>query len=340
MKRLTAMKHLFARAAFALGISACAVQAASADPLEVGYMAIIPDSQLFVTLEQNAFPQNDGAPKLIQFQSGPAMIQALLAGQLDVAYLGIGPAMVARAKGADVKVVAANVAEQVAFVVVGELAPYFASGGPATAFTRFAADKGRPAVIASYPRGAMPETAFQYWLRDKNVDISHLKQISQGESQIEQSLVTQAIDGAIVLEPTGTLVLDKSPGARIVAHGSELFPHVPGAVLLVREKIIREQPAFVRALVKAHIAATDLLENDPGQAAPMVQKYVAGGRLPLKLIEESIRNSKGQFVADPNAIMPATLDLQNFQEKIGTLSGPPLDVPQMFDLSFYNAIKK
>jgi NitT/TauT family transport system substrate-binding protein len=87
MTRSIAMKHFFTRAAFTLGISVCAIQMASAAPLEIGYMPLISDAQLFVTLEQKTFPQNEGAPKLIEFQSGPSMIQALLTGQLDVAYL-------------------------------------------------------------------------------------------------------------------------------------------------------------------------------------------------------------------------------------------------------------
>jgi NitT/TauT family transport system substrate-binding protein len=340
------MKRLLATAAsallglgFALGFALFGIQSAIAAPLEVGYMPIIPDAQLFVTLEQGAFPKDGGAPKLMQFQSGPAMVQALLAGQLDIAYVGIGPALVARSKGVDIKVVASNIVEQVSLVALGNLAPYFASGDQATAFARFAKDKGRQAVIASYPKGAVPEAALQYWLRNRiRADMSGLKLIYQGESQIQESLLTGAIDGAVILEPTTTLVLNKAPKSKVIARGADLFPKQPGAVLLVREKVLREQPALVKALLTAHIAATRLLENDPAKAAPMVQKYVGGGRLPVKLVEQAIHNSKGQFVADPNSIIPATLALQKFQAETGTLSGSAVDVPKMFDTTFYDAI--
>jgi NitT/TauT family transport system substrate-binding protein len=335
------MKRLFARAALSLGFAVIAVQVAVAAPLEVGYMPIIPDAQLFIALGQGTFPKEAGTPKLIQFQSGPAMVQAMLAGQLDIAYVGIGPALVARAKGADIKVVASNIVEQVSFVALGNLAPYFASGDPATAFARFAKDNGRLPVIASYPKGAVPEAALQYWLRNRiRADLNSLKLIYQGESQIQESLLTGAIDGAAILEPTTTTVLLKSPKSKVVARGSDLFPKQPGAVLLVREKILREQPELVKSLIAAHIAATRMLEYDPAKAAPFVQKYVGGGRLPLKLVEQAIRNSKGQFVANPNSIIPATLALQKFQSETGTLSGPSVDVPRMFDTSFYDAAAK
>jgi NitT/TauT family transport system substrate-binding protein len=331
------MKRIIAAVALALGLTGLAAQPAGAAPLEIGYLPILPAAQLFIALDEGAL--NNGAPpKLVQFQSGPALVQALLAGQLDVAYVGIGPALVARGKGADIKVVASNIIEQVSFVAMGDLAPYFASGDASTAFARFAKDKGRQPVVASYPKGAVPEAALQYWLRNRiKADPKDIKLIYQGEAQIQQSLLTGAIDAAAILEPTVTSVLLKDPKSRVVARGSDLFPKQPGAVLLVREKLIRDQPALVQSLVTTHIAATRLLETDPAKAAPMVQKYVGGGRLPVSLVEKAIRNSKGQFVADPNSIIPATLVLQKFQAETGTLEGPALDVAKLFDTSFYNA---
>ena len=128
--------------------------AAADKTLEIGYMPIIPISQAFIVLEGDTL-ENAGVsdPKLFQFQNGPAIVQALLAGQLDVAYLGIGPAMVARAKGADIKVVASNIVEQISMVALGSLSPYFDNGDAKTAFARFKADKGRNAVISTSLEG-------------------------------------------------------------------------------------------------------------------------------------------------------------------------------------------
>jgi NitT/TauT family transport system substrate-binding protein len=337
LRKLSAIAVLSAAAILPMG-AACA-----ADPaLEIGYLPILPDAQLFVALEDGSLqPKGAPAPKLVQFQSGPALVQALLAGQLDVAYVGIGPALVARAKGADVKVVASNVVEQVSVVVQGTLAPYFASGDPATAFARFAAHEGRKAVIASYPKGAVPEAALQYWLRNRiKAPAGDVELIYQGEAQLQQSLLTGAIDGAAVLEPTVSTVLSRAPQARVVASGAQLFPNQPGAVLLVREKLIKDHPQVVQQLVAAHVDATQLLKNDPAKAASYVQKYVGGGRLSRDLVEKAVRNSHDQFVADPSTIVDATDALQKFQAQLGTVEAPPVDVKQLFDTSFFTKVAK
>ncbi|MGB0733490.1 MAG: ABC transporter substrate-binding protein [Pontibacterium sp.] len=330
-------------ALMALVLSGWSGFAAADKSLEVGYMPIIPVSQAFVVLENGTL---DAAgvtdPQLFKFQNGPAIVQALLAGQLDVAYLGIGPAMVARAKGADIKVVASNIVEQITMLSLGELSAYFNNGDAKTAFARFKADKGRKPVITTFPQGSVPETVLQYWLRNQlGLTSEEIKEnieiIYQGAAQVQQSLMTNAVDGAAILEPVVSIVLDRKNDATVVAKGSGMFPNQPGAVLVVRESLINESPELVKTLVKAHAEATDLLRNDPEAAAKPVGKYVGGGRLPAKIVLAALKNSHEQFQADPNAIIEGTRVMRDFQAELGTLKAK-VDLDTLFDVRFYNEL--
>ncbi|TMV83799.1 ABC transporter substrate-binding protein [Thioclava sp. BHET1] len=320
------------------GCVALAAQSAAAQEpvkLEIGYMPILPVSQLFVTLEDGGMKQAGISPDLVQFQNGPAMVQALLAGQLDVAYLGIGPAMVARAKGADIKVVASDIVEQISFIALGDLAPYFKTD-PKTAFARFAKDHGRKAVITTFPVGSVPETVLQYWLRKElGVDPSEVEIVYQGTAQAQQALLTGAVDGGALLEPIVSTVLNRNKKAVVVASGGEMFPHQPGAVLAVREKTIKAHPEAISDLVAAHLKATELLRTDPEKATPMVAKYVGGGRLPVAIVTAALKRSANTFVADPNAIVDGTREMQDFQADLGTLK-TKVDLKQLFDLTIYD----
>lgn len=332
------LKRMFtAFAAAALSLGAISANAQDSVELEVGYMPILPVSQLFVALEEGWLADASIAPELVQFQNGPAMVQALLAGQLDVAYLGIGPAMVARARGADIKVVASNIVEQISIVALGELAPYF-EGDHATAFQRFAADHGRKPVITTFPTGSVPETVFQYWLREQlGVDPSEVEIVYQGAAQVQQALLTEAVDGAAILEPVVSIVLDRQDGAAVVASGSELFPNQPGAVLAVRESALEAHPEAISALVGAHIRATDILTGDPERATPSVAAYVGGGRLDPAIVTAAIERSESGFVADPNFIVDGTQVMHDFQAELGTLN-QPVDLDALFDLTIYNGV--
>lgn len=325
-------------AAFLVSFAA-AGPALAKDPvkLEVGYMPILPVAQAFVSLERGWIKEAGIEPKLVQFQNGPAMVQALLAGQLDIAYVGIGPAMVARAKGADVKVVASCIVEQISFIALGKLAPYFKSGEARTAFKRFAADHGRKPVISTFPVGSVPQTVLQYWLRNQlKIDPNEIEVVYQGDAVVQQSLLTDAVDGAAILEPTISIVKAKKADAAVVAAGSEMFPRQPGAVLLVREKLIAEHPELVQALVNAQKKSTELLRNDPKKAAVDVAKYVGGGRLELGLVETSIKGSKNGFVADPDFIVDGTRALHDFQIELGTLKDK-VKLDELFEPKFYRS---
>ena len=310
----------------------------AAERLEIGYMPILPVSQLFVALEEGWLEEAGIDPDLVQFQNGPAMVQAILAGQLDVAYFGIGPAMVARGRGADIRVVASNIVEQISIVALGDLAPYFETGPAHTAFARFTADHGRKPVISTFPRGSVPETVLQFWLRRQlGIDPGEVEIVFQGAAQVQQSLLTGAVDGAAILEPVVTIVTARRPEARVVASGSDLFPDQPGAVLAVRETLIGDAPETVAALVSAHDRATRLLRNDPARAAGSVARWVGGGRLDPAIVETAIRRSGQSFVADPGRIVAATKVMHDFQSEIGTLK-QPVDLEALFETRFYDAL--
>lgn len=309
-------------------------------PLEIGYLPILPTAQLFVGLEDGSIAKAGIEPKLVSFQDGPAMVQAILAGQLDVAYVGIGPVLVARAKGAPIRVVAANVVDQIKFVALDKLAPLFKDGDPATAFKRFAEKFGRKPVITTLPAGSVPDTVLQYWLRKQlKIDPSLVEVIHQGIPQVQQALLTGAVDGASILEPAATIVTERNKQAAIAVQGSAMFPRLPGAVLVVRQAVIDKYADKVQALVAAHEAASQALNTDSARVAPFVQKYAGGGRIELPVVEKALANSKGGFVADPDFIVAGTQALQDFQIETGTVKDK-VDLVALFEPKFYRALKK
>lgn len=303
---------------------------------QIGYMPILPDAQLFVNLENGALDKAGIDADLVSFQNGPAMVQALASGQLDIAYFGIGPTMVARGKGADIRVVAANIIEQVSFMALGPLAHYFDNGPADTAFARFAKATGHKAKISTFPIGSVPQTVLSYWLiHGLGVAPDAIQSVYQGASQVQQSLLTRAVDGAAILEPVLSIVAQRDPKARVIATGGEMFKNQPGAVVAVRAAYLKAHPDQVKALVKAHQAATDALNAGRDDAIDAVAKHVGGGRLPRATIATAIAHSKNHFVADPHRIIAATQRMYAFQKQQGTINAD-LDIDALFDTRFYD----
>ncbi|MGO1344389.1 ABC transporter substrate-binding protein [Chromohalobacter japonicus] len=306
--------------------------------LEVGYMPILPVAQLFV-MEGAGWTDEAGLDlELTRFSSGPAMVQALASGKLDVMNFGIGPAMVARANGVPIKVLAASIQEQIGLIARGEFANAFEGNDPAAAIAQFTETQGRKPKIATFPNGSVPYTVLRYWLEEQiGVDADAVDIVTMGASRVQQSLLAGAVDAASTLEPILSVVQQRDPDARVVARGNDMLPHQPGAVLAVREAVLEEHPEAIQALVAQHVRATEMLENEPAKAAPYVREFVGKRLIDEETVTAALSSPSSNYLADPHMIIDATRTMADFQRRIGTLK-KPVDVDALFDTSVYDAV--
>lgn len=313
--------------------------AAAATTLQVAYLPVLPMAQLFV-IEAEGWAGEAGLDlRLTRFSSGPAMVQALASGKYDVAYVGIGPAMVARGNGLDLKVIAANGKDQLALLGRGAFAETFAdASSPAAAFAGFRKSTGRPVKIATLPKGSVPDTVLRYYLAQvAHVSASDVEILGFGEDRVQQALLSGAVDAASILEPILTIVQERDKSARVLAKGEQMFPDQPGPVLAVRENTIRSQREAVEALLKLHIRATELIRKEPERAARDVETVIGQGLIPLATLQKALTSPAMHPISDPHAIMAGTARLARFQAEIGALP-KPVTIEALFDTSLYDAV--
>src|ERR1041385_3066330 len=105
---------VFRRCVLAAALILIAAPVSAATKLTIGFIPVLGSAQLFVIDGEGWAKQADIELAITRFDSGPAMIQALASGKLDLYLAGIGPIMVARGQGIDVRVVAAAAIEELA----------------------------------------------------------------------------------------------------------------------------------------------------------------------------------------------------------------------------------
>lgn len=337
-----ASPKLSRRAAFGLAASLALPPgpARAADrTLKVAYIPILAMAQLFVLVAEGWAAEAGLELKLTRFTSGPAMVQALASGDYDVAYIGIGPVMVARGSGLDLRVVAANGVDQGSLIGVGDFATGFAAApSPAAAFAAFHRTSGRPVRIASLPKGSVPDTVLQYWLNEvAHVAPADVQVLGVGEDRVQQALLSGSVDAAAALEPILTLVQERVPSTRILASGGQMFPDQPGAVLAMREATIRAARPAAQALVGLHVRATKLMQSDPVRAARDTLKLLGAGLLSEATLVRAFRSPATHPLADPHAIEAATEKLGAYQLRLGTMARA-VPMAELFDTSLYDAL--
>lgn len=303
--------------------------------LEVGYMPILPAAQVFV-MEGEGWTEEAGLDfNLVRFQNGPAMVQAVASGELDVMFFGIGPALVARGRGQDIRVVASNIIEQIALIARENLAEYWDETDPASLFADFESGEGRKARIATFPQGSVPDIVLRYWIsRELGLPFDALEIVPMGADQVQQALVAGSVDGASILEPVLTIVQERDPSTQILTRADAMFPGQPGAVLAVRSSLIGEHPEAVQRLVELHVRATAFLQESVEESANHAVEFIGAGLVNPSTIEAALRSPSTNYMADPREIREPTQRMHDFQLETGSLAAP-VDLDELFDTSFY-----
>ena len=303
--------------------------------LEMAYMPIVPCSQLFV-IQGMGWAKDAGINlELTRFSNGPAIVQAIASGKMDMMCFGIGPAMVTRAKGIELKVIGAGIVEQIAVIAQGDLVKYFdQQPTSAAALQAFTKDKGRKPKIASFPKGSVPDTVTRHWiLRSMGMSLDDVELIGMGASQVQQALLSRSVDAAGILEPILTIVESKLAGAKVVVRADEMMPGQPGSTIAAREKVIAKHRNALVKYMELHIKATKLLIEEPEKAAPYVADFVAKGLIDVATIQKSLQSPSSNFQSDPAGILEQTAYMAKFQksEKIKT----KVSTDGLFDLTIY-----
>ena len=323
-------------AAAAFAAMAAAVPASAQTQVRVGVIPVLGVAPIFVVDKEGWAKEAGFDLKFTTFESGPNMIQALASGTLDVYIAGVAPLGVARSKGIDIRVVTSTAVEEMTVAAGAKLAPSFKPGvAPAQALKDFRAATGKPARLATQPPGSVPHTTLVHWLTQViKADKADYEIVPMGIDATQQALLTGAVDGATIREPTDTIVQQRDPRIRIVALGGEMFPNQPGTVVAFSGAFLTKNPAGVQKLVDALVKADKLIKAEPKRVAPHVEAALGKGLIDAATIEKALASPASKFTADPRVIMEATAKMQSYQVSIGTLEKDvPLD--GLFDVSFY-----
>jgi NitT/TauT family transport system substrate-binding protein len=252
------------------------------------------------------------------FPSGPPEMQAMQAGELDIAYVGAAPVLTSLATGLDARIVA-GVNTQGSDLVVRNNLDY---KGPASL-------KGT--TIATFPPGSIQDTVLRNWLKNNNLtpdkDVS-IKGMTPGDAVT--AILSGAVDGIFLPTPSPSTVVNQGKG-KIVVQSGQMYANHTCCVLVVSGKLIREHPEIVRQIIRTNDRAVAFNRQNLDEAAKI---YAAKTGANLTDVRSSLAEWDGSWVSDPNVIVEPVLDYARIQYELGYIK-KPLTKEEIFDLSFY-----
>ena len=180
------------------GTASSSTTAAPVKELRMGYQPSTHQMAAITALEKGWFKEDLAPLGVVNvsdkvFPSGPPEMQAMMAGELDVAYVGAAPVLTALATGLDAKIVAGVNTQGSDLVVRNDLdykSPQSLSG----------------LTIATFPAGSIQDTVLRDWLKKNNLTPDKdvfIKGMSPGDAV---TAITAGKVDAVFLPTPGTLV--------------------------------------------------------------------------------------------------------------------------------------
>jgi len=259
--------------------------------------------------------------KEFEFPTGVPEMQAMVAGELDIAYVGSAPPISAISAGLPAKIVAAvniNGSDLV-------LRPDKDYSGPQSMVGL---------SIGTFPPGSIQDTVMKKWLKDQGVDANSIDIKAMDPGPAQSAISAGAVDGVFLPHPAPSVIELKGKGD-IVVHSGEMWPNHACCCLVVSDKLIREQPDLVEQIIRTHIKATDYINEHPEEAAEIYSKKTKAN---LTEIKHSIDNWDGSWVSDPKIQVSSTVEFAAVNYDMG-YTKKKLAEDDLFDTSFYQKVK-
>ena len=312
----------------ALFVSGCAESPETVTDLDIGYQPST-HQLAFMTAMEKGWWAEDLEPfgietvKDHEFPTGAPEMQAMLSGELDVAYVGAAPVISALSSGLDAKIVA-GVQIQGSNLV---LRPEFNYEGP---------EDLKGLKIATFPAGTIQDTILRNWLKENDIDPDNdVEIIAMGPGDATTAIFAGQVDAVFLPHPAPAIIESAGNGRSVMASGDMLEGHAC-CVLVVSGDLIRENPELVKQIVKTHIKATEYNKAHVDEAAAIFARKTG---LEVEKVEKSLAEWDGEWISDPNLIVDSTVNYTQVQYELGYIN-KPLTKEDIFDLSFYEAVKE
>ena len=246
------------------------------------------------------------------YATGPALAAAIARGDIQVAWLCIGPAILAYSRGIKIKLVAMTHEYGYSILVNKSYihSIYDLNGKK----------------IAAVREGSMVDLLLHKIIKTyslKNVTILRMKPMDQ-----INALKEHQVDAISV--PEHYVALAKSMGFHILIKSQDIWPHMPGSALFVKQDLIRSNREAVFRLVNLTVFSTNWLKTHTSQAAQILADK-------LETTKDIILDSMSRLKYENDINETAIQEIIDFMVELGYISW--FNASKLIDYSFLKEVK-
>lgn len=303
--------------------------------LRLAYFANVTHAQPIVGLARRTYRDALGPNVTLEtktFNAGPAEIEALFAGEIDIGYIGPNPTIngYVKSKGNDVRVIAGAASGGAQLIV--------RDGAGITTAADFAKKK-----VASPQLGSTQDVALRAWLKANSLNAEeqggNVKVIPTANADTLTLFQKGELDAAWVPEPWGTRLIQEA-GGKLFLDEKTLWPDGKWVTtnLIVKTSFLKDHADVVLNLLRAQVETTAWINANPEEAKTLVNKgieQITSKPLKQATIDAAWKNLT--FTDDP--VASSLFKSADDAFALGFLDSKP-DLSKLYELDLLNKVLK
>jgi NitT/TauT family transport system substrate-binding protein len=260
------------------------------DTLKIGYFPIISHSQAVIGLNNGEFEKtlgNNVKMETFRFNSGPSAIESLLAGRIDVTYIGPNPAIngYLLSGGEDVRVISGASSGGASFVVRNDSGIETVNDLGGKKFATPQLGNTQDVALRKY----LMNNGFNTVENGGNVTV-----LAIANPDILTVFLKGEIDGAWVPEPWATRLIQEARG-KVLLDERDLWPDgkFVTANIIVRTDYLQNNPDIIKRLLDAHVDETLRINSNISAAAVEFNnqlKKITGQQIAPEVLDKAFSN--------------------------------------------------
>ncbi len=276
-------------------LSGCSPAAPST--VRIGYLlGDLHQLPFFVAVDKGFFSDEGVQIHIVgPFDAGPAEMDALAAGQIDMGYVGMAPAVLAAARKIPLSIVSGVNLE---------------GSGLVTNMNTSSVAELKSKKIATPLPGSIQYVMFGMLLADNDLSYSDIELFpgTVKPPDMPQSLQTGRIDGYFIWEPFVAKSVVGGYG-KVLKESKDIWPGHPCCVIAAGGDFTASHDGTVTAVIRAHRKAVSFIEANPDEAKAIAAKWT---KLDPAVIDNAFQRVKYTYTLNKD-------DVKRFVGEIITL---------------------
>jgi len=282
-----------------LFLSGCSQKQEQQPKLRLGFFPNVTHAPALVGIDQGFFQSELGQVKLEirVFSAGPELMEAMAAGEIDVAYIGPGPALTGFARGVPIQIISG--ASNAGAVLV------------ATQKSGISTPKdlaGKKVAIPQY--GNTQDISLRHLLVENNLKDKakggNVEIFQAAPADILTLFAQNQIDAALVPEPWGA-ILEQKGEAKLVLDWNHIWKegNYPTTVVIAKKDYAEKNPVAINAFLVAHQKAVEFINGHPNERGKIVNnqlKLIMNKEISPEVLEIAFRRTQATLTIDKHVL--------------------------------------